>query len=61
MHIEASGMHISFSMHYKVTVMTCPLHFMHILSVHKTSHWQAATEEQLMIHEPPEHCVQSAF
>lgn len=28
---------------------------MHILSVHKTSHWQAGTEEQLMIHKPPEH------
>lgn len=53
MHIEASGMRVSFSMQYKVTVMTHPLLFMHISRVHKTSHWQAATEEQLMIHEPP--------
>lgn len=53
MHIEASGMRISISMQYKVTVLTRPLHFMQILSVRKTSHWQAATEEQLMIHKPP--------
>lgn len=34
----------SFSMQYKVTVMTRPLYFMHILSIHKTSHWQATDD-----------------
>lgn len=33
-----------------MTATANPIHLMHIMNVHsiKTSHWQAATEEQLM-------------
>lgn len=52
--IEAGQWHASFSMQHKVSVMPAkPLHFMHILNVHRTPRLQAATEEQLMIRMKP--------
>lgn len=52
---EASGACFSlYAARDEVTLMTAtanPIHLMHIRNVHsiKTSHWQAATEEQPMI------------
>lgn len=52
---EGSGMllpHVQHRMRlFLMTATANPIHLMHIMNVHsiKTSHWQAATEEQLMI------------